>query len=69
MCNYFSSICITIKHKVFVSLIDREKEYGLTYYVALSQVTKFLNLGIKVTEGISENKIKIKIKKYTYSYT
>ena len=49
--------------------MDREKEHGLTYYVALSRVTKFSNLGIKDTEGISKNKIKIKNKNYTYLRT
>ena len=43
-----------------VSLIDREKEYGLTH-VALSRVTKFSNLGIKDTEGISKNRLYSKI--------
>ena len=44
------------KNKVVVSLTDREKEHGLTY-VALSRVTKFSNLGIKDTEGISKNRL------------
>ena len=47
--------------------MDREKEHRLTYYVALSRVTKLLNLEIKDTEGISKNKIKIKNINYTYS--
>ena len=47
--NYFDSTYITIKHKVVVSLIDGEKEHRLTYYVALSRVTKFSTLGIKDT--------------------
>ena len=64
MHNYFDSTCMTIKHKVVIYLMDREREYGLTYYVASSQVTKFSNLEIKDTEGISKNKIKIK--NYTY---
>ena len=63
MHNYFDSICIMIKHKVIMCLMDREKEYGLTYYVVLSQVIKFSNLRIKDTERISKNKIKIKNKK------
>ena len=46
-----------------MSLMDREKEDGLAYYIALSRVTKFLNLGIKDIERISKNKIKIKNKK------
>ena len=49
-----------IKNKVVVSLTDREKEHGLTY-VALSRVTKFSNLGIKDTEGISKNRLCRKI--------
>ena len=36
MDNHFDSMCVTIKHKVTASLMDREKEYGLTY-VVLSQ--------------------------------
>ena len=60
---------VMIKHKVIVYLIDREKEHGLTYYIALSQVIKFSNLGIKDTEGISKNKIKIKNQKlYLFAY-
>ena len=30
------------KHKVITSLIDREKEHGLTYYAVLSRVTKLV---------------------------
>ena len=45
-----------IIHKVVVSLMAREKEHRLTY-VALSRVTKFSNLGIKDTEGISKNRL------------
>ena len=52
---------MTIKNKVVVSLTDREKEHGLTY-VALSRVIKFLNLGIKDTEGISKNRLCRKIR-------
>ena len=63
MHNYFDSTYMTIKHKVVVCLMDREKEYRLTYYSPLSWVTKFLNLEIKDTEGISKNK---KNKNYTY---
>ena len=44
-----------------MSLIDREKEHGLTYYIALSQVINFLNQGIKDTEGISKNRLYRKI--------
>jgi len=52
---------MTISNKVVVSLTDREKEHGLTY-VALSRVTKFSNLGIKDTEGISKNRLCRKIR-------
>ena len=38
-------------------------EHGLTY-VALSRVTKFSNLGIKDTEGISKNRLCRKIRKH-----
>ena len=65
MDNYFDSACITIKHKVVVSLIDREKENELTYYVVLSRVTKFSNLGIKDKDGISKNRLCNKIRIYT----
>ena len=41
---------MTIKYKVIVSLMDREKEDGLAYYVVLSWVTNFSNLGIKDIE-------------------
>ena len=41
--------------------MDGEKEQGLTY-VALSRVTKFSNLGIKDTEGISKNRLCRKIR-------
>ena len=61
MDNYFDSTCVMIKHKVVLSLIDREKEHGLTYYVALIRVTKFSNLGIKDIEGISKNRLYRKI--------
>ena len=47
---------MTIPTKVVVSLIDKEREYGLIH-VALSKVTKFSNLGIKDTEGISKNRL------------
>ena len=49
-----------IKHKVVVTLMNREKEYMLTY-VVLSQVTKFSNLGTKDTERISKNRLYRKI--------
>ena len=52
-----------IKYKVIVSLIDREKEHGLTY-VALIWVTKFSNLEIKDKEGISKNRLYRKIRMY-----
>ena len=55
--NYFDSIYMTIKHKVAVYLMDREKEYRLTYYAVLGRVAKFSNLEIKDRERISENKI------------
>ena len=51
---------MTISNKVVVSLTDREKEHRLTY-VALSRVTKFSNLEIKDTEGISKNRLYRKI--------
>ena len=57
MDNYFDSTCMIIKHKYIISLIDREKECGLTYYVALSWVTKFSNLGINDIEGTSKNRL------------
>ena len=50
-----------IIHKVVVSLMAREKEYGLIY-IALSHVTKFSNLGIKDTEGILKNRLCRKIR-------
>ena len=49
MDNYFDSTYMIIKYKVAASSIDREKEYGLVYYAALNQVTKFSNLEIKDT--------------------
>ena len=52
------------KNEVVISLMDREKEYGLTY-VALSLVTKFSNLGIKDIEGISKNRLCRKIHTHT----
>ena len=54
---------MAIKNKVATYLMGKEKEHGLAYYAALRQVTKFSNLEIKETEGISKNKIKIKNKK------
>ena len=47
------------------SLTDREKEHGLIYYVVLSRVTKFSNLGMKDTEGISKNRLCRKIPKHS----
>lgn len=47
---------IIIPHKVAVSLIDREKENKLTY-IALNRVTKFSNLRIKDTKGVSKNRL------------
>ena len=44
-----------------MSLMDREKEHGLAC-VALSRVIKFLNLGIKDTEGICKNRLCRKIR-------
>jgi len=49
--------------KVIVSLMDKEREYGQTY-VVLSRVTKFSNLGIKDTEGLSKNRLCKKIHNY-----
>ena len=49
-----------IIYKFIVSLIAREKEYGLTY-IALSRITKFWNLGIKDIEGILKNRLYRKI--------
>ena len=57
--NYFDSIWVTT-----ISLMDREKEHVLTYYIALSRVTKFSNLGIKNIEGISKNRLCRKIHKH-----
>ena len=54
---------MTIPTKVVVSLTDKEKEHGLTY-VALSRVTRFTNLGIKDTEGLSKNRLCRKIRKH-----
>ena len=51
---------MTIPTKVVVSLMNKEREYGLTH-IALSRVTKFSNLGIKDTEGISKNRLCRKI--------
>ena len=62
--NYFDGIYVIIKYKVVASLMDREKEYRLTYYVALSQVIKFSNLEIKDIEGISKNRLYRKIHKH-----
>ena len=42
--------------KVILSLIEREREYGLLY-VAVSTVTKFTNLGIEDTEGLFKNRL------------
>ena len=47
---------MTIDNKVVVSLTKREIEHGLTY-VALSRATKFTNIGIKDTEGLSKNRL------------
>ena len=44
--------------------MGREKEYRLTYYIALSRSIKFLNLGIKDTEGIYKNRLFRKIHMY-----
>ena len=55
---------MTIKHKVIVSLIGREKENGLIYYLALSRVIKFSNLEIKDIEGVSKNRVCRKIYKH-----
>ena len=68
MHNYFDSACVAIKHKIATFLIGREKEHGLIYYIALSQVTKVLNLETKDTERISKNKIKIINKNCNYSH-
>ena len=65
MNDYFDSTYIAIKYKIAASLIDREKEHRLTYYIALSQVIKFSNLEIKGTEGISKNRLCGKIPKYS----
>ena len=54
---------MTIPTKVVVSLTDKEREHGLTY-VALSRVTKFSNLGIKDTEGLSKHRLCTKIRKH-----
>ena len=54
---------MTIPTKVVVSLTSREKEHGLIY-VAFSRVTKFSNLGIKDSEGISKNRLCIKIRNH-----
>ena len=45
---------MTIRTKVVVCLMDKEREYEQTY-IALSRVTKFSNLGIKDMEGLSKN--------------
>ena len=52
-----------IPTKVVVSLIDREREHGLSY-VVLSRVTKFTNLGIKDMKGLSKNRLCSKICKH-----
>ena len=54
---------MVIKYKVIANLTDREKEYRLAY-VTLCRVTKFSNLGIKDTEGISKNRLCRKIHKH-----
>ena len=54
---------MTILTKVAVSLTDREREHGLSH-VALSRVTKFTNLEIKDTEGLSKNRLCAKICKH-----
>ena len=46
-----------------MSLIDKEREYSLLH-VALSRVTKFTNLEIKDTEGLSKNRLCEKIHKH-----
>ena len=56
---------MTIKDKVVASLMDREKENGLVYYVVLDRVTKFSNLRIKDTEEISKNRLCRKIPKHS----
>ena len=55
---------MTIPTKVVVSLMDKEREYRLIH-IALSKVTKFSNLGIKDTEGISKNRLCRKIRNYS----
>ena len=55
---------MTIPTKVVVSLIDKEKEHGLSY-VALSRVTKFTNSGIKDTEGLSKHQLCTKIREHS----
>ena len=51
---------MTIRNKVIVYLMDKEREHGQTY-VTLSRVTKFSNLGIKDTKGLSKNQLCKKI--------
>ena len=45
------------------SLTDRERKHGLSR-IALSRVTKFTNLEIKDTEGLSKNRLYAKIRKH-----
>ena len=55
--NYFnSSIYVIIKHEDIVNI-----KYNGSTYVVLNRVIKCPNLGIKDIEGISKNRIYIKI--------